>query len=211
MKMKKLLSMGAIGLVLACSTSIGASAATIPSEITEKKYILNLITNQYKNGENPTGLLDGIDQKATIGDLVNGKVTTTTAEYFANRPTVFKILTKIINNNDNSIETVLSKATKDDVTFNNFKTNLLTVADKVNKMNKTEGTEKIDAEETVMAVVSYYDNTLNVNFGLDSQGLTTASIKKDGQLIVQINSKDYEKIVDILEKLTLDDVTTAIK
>ena len=31
MKMKKLLSIGALGLVLACSTSIGASAATTPS------------------------------------------------------------------------------------------------------------------------------------------------------------------------------------
>ena len=211
MKMKKLLSIGALVLVLASSTSIGASAATIPSEITEKKYILNLITNQYKNGENPTILLDGIDKDSTIGELVNGKVTTTTAKFFANRPTVFKVLTKIINNNNNSIETVLKKVTKDNVTFSKFKADFIIVANKVNEMNKTVGIDKINAEATVMAVVSYYDKTMNVNFGLDSKGLTTASIEKGGQVIVQINSEDYQKIVDILESLTLDDVTNAIK
>ncbi|AWK51236.1 hypothetical protein DIC82_09455 [Clostridium beijerinckii] len=211
MKMKKLLSVGALVLVLASSTSIGASATTIPDELMNKESILNLIENQYKNGENPTDLLDGIDKDATIGDLVNGKVTDTTIEFFANRPTIYRILIKINNNNGNSIATVLEKVTKDDEAFSKFKADFMTVANKLKNMNDTKGSEKVAAEEIVRYVVSKYENNMNVNFGLDSKGLTTASIEKNGQVIVQINSADYEKIVTRLDNLTKEDVTNAIK
>ena len=52
--MKKILSIGALGLVVAASTSIWASATTLSSTDT---LILKAIANQYNKGENQTGLL----------------------------------------------------------------------------------------------------------------------------------------------------------
>jgi len=211
MKMKKLLSIGALVLVLASSTSIGASAATIPNELMDKKSILNLIENQYKNGTNPVGLLEDVDKETTIGELVKVNVTTEFAEKFSSRPVIYTTLKKIVNNKNNTIAAVLSKATINGTTFSKFKTDFSTIASKIQEMNAKVGAEKEASEATVMRIIKLYDSNMNVNFGLDSKGLTTASIEKGGKVIVQINSDDYEKIVTMLNDLTLEDVTNAIK
>jgi len=210
MKMKKLLSIGALVLVLASSTSIGASAATIPNELMNKKSILNLIENQYKNGTNPVGLLEGVDKETTIGELVKFDVTTEFAEKFSSRPVIYATLKKIINNKNNTISTVLNKATTDVTTFSKFKTDFLTIANKIQEMDAIVGPEREKSETTVISIVKLYDNKLDVTFGKDSLGKTIASIKKSGQVVIQINSADFQKILNIVNELTLKEVKDAI-
>ena len=210
MKMKKLLSIGALVLVLASSTSIGASAATIPNELMNKKSILNLIENQYKNGTNPVGLLEDVDKETTIGELVKFDVTTEFAEKFSSRPVIYATLKKIINNKNNTISTVLNKATTDVTTFSKFKTDFLTIANKIQEMDAIVGPEREKSETTVISIVKLYDNKLDVTFGKDSLGKTIASIKKSGQVVIQINSADFQKILNIVNELTLKEVKDAI-
>ena len=215
MKMKKLLSIGTLGLVLACSTSIGASAATIPTELMTKASLTKMITNQYKNGTNTFGVLSGVNKDTKISELVKLNVTTQSGAVASidetSHPTAYKILTKVVNNQDNTIATVLGKATTDEATFTNFKNDFLTVVQKVQDMDKKEGTERINAEEKVILLVKLYDSSLDVTFGKDSAGKTTTSIKKSGHVLIQLNSDNLDTIVGIVKDLTLDDVKNAIK
>lgn len=211
MKMKKLLSMGAIGLVLACSTSIGASAATIPTKLMNKEALLKIITNQYKNGTNTFGVLSGVTKDTTIGAAEGSLAGASQLSIDSSHQTANKILTKVANNKDNTIATVLGKATKDSATFTKFKNDFVTVATKMQKMDKLAGTERKNAEQKVMLVVKLYDSSLDITFGKDSAGTTTASIEKSGQVLIQLNADDLTKIIAIVNDLTLEDVTNAIK
>jgi len=216
MKIKKLLSIGALSLVVACSTSIGASAATIPTQLLNKESLLKIITNQYKSGTNPVqgGLLSGVTQNTTIGGLL-GNVTTGSALLASitstNHPTAYKILTKIENNKENTIATVLGKATKDQDAFNKFKADFITVIGKVQGMDGKKGAERKEVEEKVNVLVQIYDSNLHVNFGLDSKGKTMASLEKGNQILVQLNYDEFQTLIDIVNGLTLDDVKNAIK
>lgn len=211
MKMKKLLSMGAIGLVLACSTSIGASAATIPTKLMNKEALLKIIANQYKNGTNTFGVLSGVTKDTTIGAAEGSLAGASQLSIDSSHQTANKILAKVANNKDNTIATVLGKATKDSATFTKFKNDFVTVATKMQEMDNLAGTERKDAEQKVMLVVKLYDSSLDITFGKDSAGKTTASIEKSGQVLIQLNSDDLTKIIAIVKDLTLEDVTNAIK
>lgn len=50
MKMKKLLSIGALGLVMACSTSVASFAADTKSLSSDEKAIIVAMAKEYKNG-----------------------------------------------------------------------------------------------------------------------------------------------------------------
>jgi hypothetical protein len=217
MKIKKLLSIGALSLVVAFSTSIGASAATIPTELLTKESLLKIITNQYKNGTNPVqgDLLSGVTKDTTISNFLKVDVTTQNAVFASitptSHPTAYKILTKIENNKDNTIAIVLGKATKDQDTFNKFKEDFKTVIKKVQDMNGKTGTDRKNEEEKVKLLVQLYDSNLNINFGIDSNGKTMVSLEKGNQILVQLNYDEFQTLINIVDGLTLDDVNNAIK
>jgi len=123
---------------------------------------------------------------------------------------IYATLKKIINNKNNTISTVLNKATTDVTTFSKFKTDFLTIANKIQEMDAIVGPEREKSETTVISIVKLYDNKLDVTFGKDSLGKTIASIKKSGQVVIQINSADFQKILNIVNELTLKEVKDAI-
>lgn len=205
MKMKKLLSIGAFALVLACSTSIGASAATIPSNAD----IIKIILNQYKSGTNPVGVLSEVNKDTKIDTILTPTVTEEIDSQLSNHPSVDKLLTKVENNQDNSIATVLEKVTADEATFSKFQAKFIEIAEKVKAMDTKMGIERILAEQKVSDIVTAYDATLNVTFGKNSEGKTTASIEKNGHVLVQLNSNNLQTIIDRVENLTWTEVSIA--
>jgi archaellum component FlaC len=205
MKMKKLLSIGAFALVLVCSTSIGASAATIPSNAD----IIKIILNQYKNGTNPVGVLSEVNKDTKIGTILTPTVTEEIDSQLSNHPSVDKLLTKVENNQDNSIATILEKVTADEATFSKFQAKFIEIAEKVKAMDTKMGIERILAEQKISDIVTAYDATLNVTFGKNCKGKTTASIEKNGHVLVQLNSDNLQTIIDRVRNLTWTEVSIA--
>ncbi len=205
MKMKKILSMGALGLVLACSTSIGASAATIPSNTD----LIKIFVNQYENGTNPIGVLSGVNKDTKLGDVVNDDVLTEIDSQLSNHPYVNIIIDQIYRNKDNTISTVLNKIFADETTFSNYKSKFIEIAEKVQAMDTKVGDERIVAEQKVVTIVKAFDESFNVVFGKDSLGKTTASIEKDGHALIQLNSDNLQTIIDTVKNLTWKDVSDA--
>lgn len=203
MKMKKVLSVGALGLVLACSTSIGASAATIPSNT----YLIKIFVSQYENGTNPIGVLSGVDKDTKIGDVLNDDVLNEIDSQLTHHPYVNILINQIYRNKDNTISTVLNKIFTDEATFSGYKSKFIEIAEKVQAMDTKIGAERMAAEQKVVDIAKAYDESINVIFGKDSLGKTTASIEKDGQVLIQLNSDNLETVIDIVESLTWKDIS----
>lgn len=203
MKMKKLLSIGAISLVLASSTSIGASAAEMPSKT---DMIIKIIANQYINGENETGLLTGVDKDTKIGTVVNDSVINAAEVNFGSYKTVDKVLTKFEKNKDYTVVQILQKATKDAATFEKFKADFIKIATKVQAMDAKTGSDRESSEKQVIAIVKAYDKNLAVTFGKDSTGKTTASVYKAGTMLIQFTYDDVQKVIDKVNDFTWNDV-----
>lgn len=203
MKMKKVLSMGALGLVLACSTSIGASAATIPSNTD----LIKIFVNQYENGTNPMGVLSGVDKDTKLGDVVNDDVLNEIQSQLSNHSYVNILIDQIYRNKDNTISTVLNKIFADEATFSSYKSKFIEIAEKVQAMDTKVGVERIAAEQKVVDIAKAYDESFNVVFGKDILGKTTASIEKDGQVLIQLNSDNLQTVIDSVESLTWKDIS----
>lgn len=203
MKMKKLLSMGALGLVLSCATSIGASAATIPSDTD----VIQIFANQYENGISPIGVLSGVNKDTKLGEAINDDVLNEIGTQLSSHPYVGIILDQIYRNKDNTIGTVLNKIFADEVTFSNYKSKFIEIAEKVQAMDSKVGVERVAAEQKVVDIVKAFDESLDVTFGKDSLGKTTASIEKDGQVLIQLNSDNLQTVIDRVESLTWKDIS----
>lgn len=206
MKIKKLLSMGAVVLALTCFTSIGASAVTIPSNAD----LIKIVVNQYENGKNPTGLFSGDDKDTKISVIFSQEVLDEIdAELSPNYKKVDKLVTKIEKNKDNTVATVIDKLTKDEATFNKYKTKFIAVAQKVQAMDSKVGTDRIAAEQKIVDIVKKYDSSLDVIFGKDSEGKTAACILKNGKIIVEFNSDNLQTVIDRVNSITWAQVSAA--
>lgn len=205
MKMKKLLSIGALGLVLACSTSVGASAAeTMPSKT---QMLLNIAIQQYNTGQNETGLLSGVKKDTKIGTVVDEKLIEKADLALGEYKTVDKAITKFENNKDNTVSEVLSKAVKDEATFKKFRDNFVRVAKEIKEMDKiTDPVKRAEKEKLVMDLVKAYDSRLTVAFGKNAKGETTGTIYKNYRILVQLDYSDIDTIITEVSKLTWNDV-----
>ncbi len=201
--MKKILSMGALGLVVACSTSIGALAAEqkVPSKA---GVLIGALISQYDSGKNQTGLLTGVNKDTKIGSIVSSDFVKKVDSTFGNYKTVDKAITKFDNNQNETVAQILQKATKDEATFNKFKADFVNIAEKVQAMDKLQGKDREDAEVNVINIVKAYDSTLKVTFGKDSKGNTTGTITKLGKTIIELNYNDVQSIIDAVNGITWD-------
>lgn len=207
MKMKKLLSMGALALVVACSTSVGASAAEKKVLSKTEMMLLNIAIQQYSTGENQTGLLSGVKKDTEIGTVVNAdliKKVDNLGEY----KTVDKAIAKFENNKENTVSEVLSKAVKDEATFLKFRDNFIRVAKEIQKMDGiTDPVERAAKETLVMDLVTTYDKNLTVVFGKNAKGETTGTIYKNKKMLVQLSYSDIDTIIKEVSELTWDEVS----
>ncbi len=205
MKMKKLLSMGALGLVVACSTSIGALAAD--TQTTSKTDLLiKMIATQYLEGTNPTGLFEGVKADTPINTVVTDKFIGNVKDTFGDSEVANKAIKKIENNKDATVKEILQKATSSQENFERFRDDFIEIAKKVQAMDKlTDDTARAAAEKKVISIVSAYNSSLTVAFGKDAEGRTSATIKKSGKTIIQLNSEDLQKVIDKAKDFTWND------
>ncbi|MZK50671.1 hypothetical protein [Clostridium beijerinckii] len=206
MKMKKLLSMGALGLVVACSTSIGALAAE-PQTTSKTDLLINMLATQYLEGKNPTGLFEGVKADTPINTVVTDGFIKEVNKEFEDSEVANKALTKFENNKDATVKEILQKATSSKENFERFRDDFIEIAKKVQAMDDDlkKDEDRAKAEGKVIAIVNAYDNSLSVTFGKDAKGKTSAIIKKSGKTIIKLNSEDLQKVIYKAKNFTWDD------
>ncbi|WP_155772781.1 hypothetical protein [Clostridium beijerinckii] len=207
MKMRKILSMSALSLVVACSTSIGALAAE--TQTTSKTDLLiGMLAKQYISGTNQTGLFEGVKADTKINTVVTDKFISEVKDNFKDSEVANKALTKFENNKDATVKEVLQKATSSEDNFNRFKADFIEIAEKVQAMDDLEGTDRANAEKKVINIVKAYNKSLSVTFGKDAEGRTSATIKifESGKTIIQLNSDDLQNVIDKADKFTWNDL-----
>lgn len=206
MKMRKILSMSALSLVVACSTSIGALAAE--TQTTSKTDLLiKMLATQYLEGTNPTGLFEGVKGDTPISTVVTDKFIGNVKNTFKDSEVANEAIKKFENNKDATIADILHKATSSQENFYRFEDDFIEIAEKVQDMDDLEGTDRADAEKKVINIVNAYNSNLSVAFGKDAEGRTSATIKnlQSGKTIIQLNSDDLQKVIDKAKNFTWDD------
>lgn len=200
MKMKKLLSIGAITLVLACSTSIGASAATTsPSLTPEQIKVIQSLAKTFNNGKNPVNNLD-VNKNTDINSIANektsyyGKVEGKVDDYNEG-----KLLLKLIDNGAD-VGTILNAsllyASSNAENFNNYKTIINDLSTRLMDIDKTEDANlraKKEANTAAMIDPAYG----KIKFGKNAWGQTTISLEKDKQVIAQLNTNNVNTILGV--------------
>jgi hypothetical protein len=205
MKMKKLLSMGALALVLASSVSVGASAATITDGFSPKtKALINaIVKDQYQNGKNQTDLFAGVTKDSKISSIANADIIALVNAKYTTTDSAVRILeAKYDANPSMTFAAALEKVTKDETTFNKFKDAVVQVAEKIEAMDKLTGTTRGDSEKQLIAVTKVYNSNLKVNFGKDAKGQTSAILKENGKMLVQLNSDEVTSAINEINAYT---------
>jgi len=205
MKMKKLLSIGAIGLALACSTSIGASAATITDGFSTKtKALINaVVKDQYQNGKNQTDLFAGVNKDSKISSIVNADIITAVNKQYTTTDSAVRIVeAKYEANKDITFAEALNKVTNDEATFNKFKDVVVKVAEKIEGIDNLTGTTRGDSEKQLILATKLYDSNLKLSFGKDAKGQTSAILKENGKMLVQLNSDEVTSAINEINAYT---------
>ncbi|MBN7574832.1 hypothetical protein C1H57_06130 [Clostridium sp. 2-1] len=197
MKMKKLLSMGALGLVVATSTSIGAFAADRPS----KEKVQNDMIGMFISNKSP--LAYDVNGSTKVGDVINiEKFKTIISKYEGNKtkyPNLNKAL-GFISGDKSLVENagvIVDNFSKDDI--DKLVEEVRSVADRLRDIeNGQTGIDKYELEGDIKDLVNEKNPDLDVLFGKNINGNISMSIMKDSKVILQLDSGDAYKISDFL-------------
>lgn len=199
MKMKKLLSIGALGLVLACSTSVGASAATTSTLTDTQKAVIESLVKTYNNGGNPVNNLN-VNKNTAAKDIVNED-----SDYYnkieerLNQHAEGQLLTGAIENGasigallDDSI--LYAQINRDN--FSQYKDRINALAGSLTDIDNTQdqSLRGIKEEKAADMIDSNYGI---VRFGKNSWGKTTVSLEKNNKIIIQLNTGNANQILSI--------------
>ncbi|EHI98345.1 hypothetical protein CDLVIII_1654 [Clostridium sp. DL-VIII] len=207
MKIRKLLSIGAIGLALVSATSIGASAATTSDGLSPKtKTLIKVMAKQqYQNGKNQTDLFSGVNKDSKIGSVANSTVI---AAVGIASP---EAQTKLENNIDLTFEAALDKVTTNEDTFYRFKSYFITAAGKLEEAENKTGDKRVAAETEFRTFVNLYNSKLKVNFGKDGYGETSATLMEGSKLLGEVNETEVQKAINEVNDLDYDKALAAEK
>lgn len=205
MKIRKLLSIGAIGLALVSATSIGASAATTSDGLSPKtKTLIKVMAKQqYQNGKNQTDLFSGVNKDSTIGSVSNAVVTASIGAVSTEAQAKFE------NNEDVTFAQALDRVTSNEDTFNRFKSYFETAAGKLEDAENKTGNDRETAEIEFRTLINLYNNKLTVNFGKDGFGETSATLMEGSKLLGEVNEVEVQKAINEVDSLTYDQAVAA--
>lgn len=203
MKMKKILSMGAVALVLACSTSVGAFAAERPTN----KDIKEDIITAFLKGDR---VLEGyaVTSKTAVNDLVN---TTQLKKDATNASENFGITTNLKNLNDALDCVKPEKTVKENVAtiylkfsgegrLDDLVEEVREVAQELRDIENTDSDNKVKIETEIKTLIER--NDLKVNFGRNINGLITMSVMRNDKVVVQLTSANAYTISKALGSAT---------
>jgi hypothetical protein len=205
MKMKKLLSIGALALVLATSTSIGAFAAEKPGNDKIVADMVSLILND------KSPIAYDIKADTVAGNVVNiTKLQEDLNSYgFGVQPDGFPGQTyntlnealglvesnKTIMYNARKIAVTLLQEGKFDQLLTEVRSMTLVLKD---IENSSDNSTKLQIETDIKNLVQGSNSSLDVVFGKNKDGMATMTIVQGNQIILQLNSGNAYTISDSL-------------
>ncbi|OOM16531.1 hypothetical protein [Clostridium saccharobutylicum] len=199
MQMKKLLSIGVISLTIASSTCATVFAANNILSNEQKSAIQGIIKTYYAGG-NPISNLN-VNKDTKVSDIVNQD-----SDYYKkiegklNSYDEGSILVDSIKDGDSIGEILNSSLIYASLNQNNFNTYKAMATDIANQLMDIDNTtdpsirSTKEQEATEMIKVSYGQ----VKFGKNSLGKTTVSLEKDNKIILQMDSDNGKKLINIL-------------
>lgn len=198
MKMKKLLSMGALGLVVATSTSIGAFAAERPS----KEKVQNDMIGMFISNKSPLNY--DVNGSTKVEDIINIETLKTLINKYdgdGSYPNLNKALDLISANKSKSLidnaKVIVDNFSQKDIDV--LVTEVRSVADRLRDIeNGQTGIDKYELEGDIKDLVNEKNPDLDVLFGKNINGNISMSIMKDSKVILQLDSGDAYKISDFL-------------
>lgn len=202
--MKKLLSMGALGLVVATSTSIGAFAADRPS----KEKVQNDMIGMFISNKSPLNY--DVNGNTKVEDIINIKTLKTLINKYdgdGSYPKLNKALDLISENKSKSLidnaKVIVDNFSKDDI--DKLVEEVRSVADRLRDIENGQTVTdkdgkhgKYELEGDIKDLVNEKNPDLNVLFGKNINGNISMSIMKDSKVILQLDSGDAYKISDFL-------------
>jgi hypothetical protein len=187
MKMRKLLSIGAIGLTLTCFTSIGVSAAAKPTNDQIKKDMIAMFLN------NTSPIDYNATRNTVVGNVVNkDTLSNINTNDFGGKYSYLNIVLKQIDTSktfaDNA-KTILTSLTDSDM--NGLVTDIRNLAEQLKAIeNSSDATKKLTIEKDVKTLITEKNTSLDVKFGKNYNNKITMSILKNGNVILQLDSTD---------------------
>jgi hypothetical protein len=196
MKMKKILSMGALGLVVACSTSVGALGAERPSNDKIKTDMANL----FLSNRNPLNY--SLNANTIASGVVNtGTIKTDAINYGYYDSTKFPNVKKAIDlMNPNATMRTNAINIFTNVDSDGLLNEVREITKELRDMeNASDSTDKIALEKDITSLIKEKNTGVTVNFGKNIDGRITMSIFKENQIILQLNSGNAYTISKTLD------------
>lgn len=219
MKMKKLLSIGALTLAIATCTTIGASAADVAGRDNKRQAMQSIVTNGL-NGEEVFNDIS-ISAKTEVGNYLTDTFINETNEFLKNN----ELNTYLDENNNlvtwkieetdnlyvvqkNIVKTlrILNKEQKDEAVYS-IKKYLLS------KLEQFENASSESNAKLVETINKYFKTTKNetLTVGINSDNAKTVTLVKSGKIVAQVNTSNVYKVADKLNSIeTYEDLKNLI-
>ncbi|GEA29998.1 hypothetical protein [Clostridium diolis] len=201
MKMKKLLSMGALGLVVATSTSIGAFAAERPSDETVKDDMKTL----FKSNTSP--LTYNVNKNTKIASVIDLTEFKKVVDEYKGAEDYSKLndALDLIEDDDTLVTVGLKMFDKfSEAELDEIISEVNKVADRLKEIENgtnTDNVNRIDFQNDMKKVIKN-TNGLKLVFGKNKDGKATASVMQGYQIILQLNSGNVYTLNDFVNDNT---------
>ena len=219
MKMKKLLSIGALTLAIATCTTIGASAADVAGRDNKRQAMQSIVTNGLNGGKVFNDI--SISAQTKVGNYLTDTFINETNEFLENNKlNVYfdennNLVTWKIEENDNLyvvqkniVKTlrILNKEQKDEAVYS-IKKYLLS------KLEQFENASSESNAELVETINKYFKTTKygTLTVGINSDNAKTVTLVKSGKIVAQVNTNNVYKVADKLNSIeTYEDLKKLI-
>ncbi|MBW6410307.1 hypothetical protein [Clostridium weizhouense] len=219
MKMKKLLSIGALTLAMTCSVSVTAFAADnvkVNDPDVKVEYndtlVMKELAKKIIKGETVHIGDKEFNKNTTVGTLIPNtkdikaeiKKHNLYEKYKDNK--AFKKYIGMISKDGNIASNgnkMLAEMTQED-----YDTVIAITEDLINTINnETNGQYREDKEKIALDLVKHtMFNGYYVSFGKNKDGLTTLSVEKNGEITGQVTFKNVTDLLDILKKANVETI-----
>ena len=219
MKMKKLLSIGALTLAIATCTTIGASAADVAGRDNKRQAMQSIVTNGLNGGKVFNNI--PISAKTEVGNYLTDTFINETNEFLKNN----ELNTYLDENNNlvtwkieetdnlyvvqkNIVKTlrILNKEQKDEAVYS-IKKYLLS------KLEQFENASSESNAKLVETINKYFKTTKygTLTVGINSDNAKTVTLVKSGKIVAQVNTSNVYKVADKLNSIeTYEDLKNLI-
>ena len=219
MKMKKLLSIGALTLAIATCTTIGASAADVVGKDNKRQAMQDMVTNGLNGGKVFNNI--SISAKTEVGDYLTSTFIEETNEFLEdnhlntyvdddNETVTWKIekTDNLYAIQKNIVKTLrnLDAVQKDEAVYS-IKKYLLS------KLEEFENASNDSNSKLVEKINQYFKTTKygTLTIGINSNNVKTVTLVKNKKVLAQVNTNNVYKVADKLDSIeNYDDLKALI-